>query len=54
VVGAGQRLAAEHERDRGAPALSKDGTTLYFNSDRAGGFGALDLYVSRRVKTKDR
>ena len=37
-----------------APALSKDGTTLYFNSDRAGGFGALDLYVSRRVKTKDR
>jgi len=37
-----------------APALSKDGTTLYFNSDRAGGFGALDLYVSRRVETKDR
>jgi Tol biopolymer transport system component len=34
-----------------APTLSKDGMTLYFNSDRAGGFGALDLYVARRVKS---
>jgi Tol biopolymer transport system component len=35
-----------------APALSKEGATLYFNSDRPGGFGALDLYVAHRVKSR--
>ena len=30
------------------PALSADGTTLYFASDRSGGFGSFDLYVSTR------
>ncbi len=30
------------------PALSKDGLTLYFGSDRAGGSGSFDLYISRR------
>src|SRR5215471_9370240 len=34
-----------------APSLSKDALTLYFNSDRAGGFGGLDLYVTTRTKT---
>jgi Tol biopolymer transport system component len=34
----------------GAPALSFDGTTLYFFSNRAGGFGGLDLYVTTRGK----
>jgi len=34
----------------GAPALSWDGTTLYFYSDRPGGFGGRDLYVSTRRK----
>src|SRR5437660_1662010 len=33
----------------GAPALSFDGTTLYFFSDRAGGFGKRDLYVTTRT-----
>jgi WD40 repeat protein len=29
--------------------LSKDGLTLYFGSDRPGGFGSLDVYVSHRA-----
>jgi hypothetical protein len=31
-------------------SLSFDGTTLYFNSNRAGGFGSSDIYVSTRTK----
>lgn len=34
----------------GAPALSCDGTTLYFFSTRPGGFGKRDLYMSTREK----
>ena len=34
----------------GGPALSCDGTTLYFTSDRPGGFGGFDVYVSTRRK----
>jgi hypothetical protein len=30
------------------PTLSRDGLTLFFGSDRAGGFGGLDIYVSQR------
>lgn len=37
----------------GAPALSRDGTTLYFFSERAGGFGGRDLYVTRRSRIRD-
>jgi hypothetical protein len=29
------------------PSFNKDATLLYFSSDRAGGFGGYDLYVSR-------
>jgi hypothetical protein len=36
----------------GGPALSWDATTLYFSSDRPGGFGAHDLYVSTRRKLR--
>lgn len=32
-----------------SPFLSKDGKTLYFSSDREGGFGSDDLYISRRL-----
>src|SRR5215467_2564582 len=32
----------------GAPALSWDGTTLYFYSTRPGGFGGRDLYFATR------
>lgn len=34
----------------GAPALSSDNETIFFYSNRAGGFGANDLYVSTRHK----
>jgi len=34
----------------GGPALSRDGTTLYFHSSRPGSFGSLDLYVTTRAK----
>ena len=33
-----------------APALSADGTTMIFNSNRPGGQGGLDLYVSTRTR----
>ncbi|HEV8509353.1 MAG TPA: hypothetical protein VGQ48_02765 [Gemmatimonadales bacterium] len=37
----------------GAPALSFDGTTLYFFSNRPGGFGGNDLYVTTRTRLRD-
>ena len=37
----------------GAPALSWDGTTLYFYSDRPGGSGGRDLYVATRTKLRN-
>ena len=36
-----------------APALSPDGHRLFFNSNRPGGFGGQDLYVSRRRDKRD-
>jgi hypothetical protein len=36
------------------PALSFDGTTLYFHSARPGTFGNFDLYVTTRTKLKGR
>ena len=35
------------------PVVSFDGTELYFHSNRPGGFGANDLYVSTRTKLKE-
>jgi hypothetical protein len=35
-----------------APSLSVDGHRLYFQSDRPGGFGGSDLYVSRRYNQR--
>ena len=37
----------------GAPALSYDGTTLYFFSNRPGGLGGNDLYVTTRARLRD-
>jgi len=34
------------------PTLSRDGRRLYFASDRPGGFGGMDIYVSERVGKK--
>ncbi len=36
----------------GAPALSFDGTTLYFFSERPSGFGKRDLYVTTRERLR--
>jgi hypothetical protein len=36
----------------GGPALSFDGTELYFMSERPGGFGGRDLYVSTRARLR--
>jgi len=35
------------------PAISFDGTALYFHSERPGGFGAYDLYITTRTKLKE-
>jgi WD40-like Beta Propeller Repeat len=39
--------------DENTPTISRDGLSLYFVSTRPGGFGAGDLYVSRRPTTAD-
>ena len=36
-----------------APAVSKDGRSLYFGSNRPGGFGGQDLWVSQRPSAQD-
>jgi hypothetical protein len=41
-------LSINTQFNEGAPALSCDGTTLYFYSNRPGGFGMNDLYVTYR------
>jgi Tol biopolymer transport system component len=35
------------------PAMSKDGLTLYFHSNRPGGLGGFDMYVSQRASVDD-
>lgn len=35
------------------PAISKDGLSLYFGSDRPGGFGGLDIWVSQRATREE-
>jgi len=35
------------------PAISKDGLTLYFHSNRTGGLGGFDMYVSQRASVDD-
>jgi Tol biopolymer transport system component len=35
------------------PALSFDGTTLYFSTDVAGGLGGQDIYVCTREKARE-
>lgn len=32
------------------PAVSEDGNTMYFASDKPGGFGGMDIYVSHKTK----
>ena len=35
------------------PAISKDGLSLYFTSNRTGGFGGFDMYVSQRASVDE-
>ena len=35
------------------PAMSSDGRELYFASERPGGLGLADLYVTRRTNRKE-
>jgi WD40-like Beta Propeller Repeat len=35
------------------PAISKDGLSLYFHSNRPGGLGGFDMYVSQRASAAD-
>jgi WD40-like Beta Propeller Repeat len=35
------------------PAISKNGLSLYFTSDRPGGFGNVDIWVSQRPSVED-
>src|SRR5437867_12655515 len=35
------------------PAISKDGLSLYFTSNRPEGFGGFDMYVSQRASVDD-
>ena len=35
------------------PSISPDGLLLFFDSNRSGGFGSLDLYVTRRATLSD-
>jgi Tol biopolymer transport system component len=39
--------------NEGGPNLSLDGHRLYFQSNRPGGFGGTDLYVSHRTNRRD-
>ncbi len=39
--------------NEGTPEISSDGLELYFESDRPGGYGLDDLYVSTRATTED-
>jgi hypothetical protein len=43
-------LTVNSSADDGGPALSADGTTLYFYSTRPGGIGFRDLYVTTRTR----
>ena len=35
------------------PSISADGRSLYFNSNRGGGFGGTDIYVATRASVND-
>ncbi|MHC4156530.1 MAG: LamG-like jellyroll fold domain-containing protein, partial [Planctomycetota bacterium] len=41
--------AINTEYDENYPYLSADGESLYFNSNRPGGYGGADIYVARKI-----
>lgn len=36
--------------DEKSISMTADGNTIYFTSDREGGLGGLDIYMSKRIK----
>lgn len=42
---------SENPFSTGQPSVSADGTALFFSSNRPGGYGAYDIYVSFRTKS---
>ena len=40
-------------KDEGGPSISTDGLTLYFHSNRSGGYGSWDFYVTTRATKND-
>jgi len=51
VLNAGSSINSEHFE--GFPMILPDGLTMYFSSDRPGGLGDLDIYVTHRPTIKD-
>jgi len=50
-VNLGPTVNSEH--NEGGPEISSDGLTLYFHSDRPGGYGGHDLWVTTRATEGD-
>jgi outer membrane protein OmpA-like peptidoglycan-associated protein len=48
-----QLVFDREERDFCHPTLSNDGQKMYFSSNRKGGFGGMDLYVSNKLPNGD-
>lgn len=44
-----QRLTISSKSNESSPRLSPDGSTLYFVSDRKGGYGGTDIWYSERL-----
>lgn len=51
VLNAGNSINTENFE--GFPMILPDGLTMYFSSDRSGGLGDLDIYVTHRTTMKD-
>jgi len=51
TAGAGAADGLNTAALEGCPSISRDGLTLYFASNRAGGYGGLDIYTSTRTST---
>jgi hypothetical protein len=46
------RIPVDSPSNEGSPWLSKHGTTLYFFSDRPGGYGNRDIWYTTRPKLR--
>jgi Tol biopolymer transport system component len=46
-------VAVNGEFNDMAPAISSDGETLFFASNRPGGYGGIDIYMTTRAKLRD-